>query len=399
MASQSSDARALDPDRIAFDVERLTRQDDLLIVSGRWYGVRGRRFVRPTLLFETDGSQRQVLADLEHKPWAAEDGELWRAAFAVDGDPRGWERIELAVAPDITVLVAPGKASGRAARATSGVRGDPGRSSDGESSSPRARSERAHRPPGRSAGDLAYENDRLKARLTALEQAHQRERERREAAEKALEREREEGLRLRSGLGQTKAELDLARTAEQELAATLAELEAIRRREHDTGQKLEASRHRERDAGRELERARDVARQLHEARAAAQHAERSLGSAQRALTEQRVENKRLRDQLARRGAGEATPPPAQAAPPEPEPKREPVLGARSGQGLTTAGHGLTTAPETVTGPEPPPRPEVPRGERPVNPALTGINPTARLIAVCVVLAALVAVVLVIRTTL
>src|ERR687895_154839 len=62
-------------------------------VTGRWYGIRGRRFLRPTLDVEVDGAPRRMLAVLEHKPWAADDGEEWVAAFDWTGEP-----VELAVA-------------------------------------------------------------------------------------------------------------------------------------------------------------------------------------------------------------------------------------------------------------------------------------------------------------
>ena len=52
----------------SFDLERLEAGDDAIVVKGRWSGVRGMRFVRPTL---TIGSRR-LLATLEHKPWAPE---------------------------------------------------------------------------------------------------------------------------------------------------------------------------------------------------------------------------------------------------------------------------------------------------------------------------------------
>lgn len=112
--------KALDPavtaGDIFFELERFELEDsDRLRVSGRWFGVRGRRFVRPTLTPVGDGERSRVLADLEHKPWAAEDGEPWEAAFPwPDGD--AVLKSELSVAPDITIqLPAPG-AKGRRPR-------------------------------------------------------------------------------------------------------------------------------------------------------------------------------------------------------------------------------------------------------------------------------------------
>ncbi len=75
-----------------------------LELSGRWFGVRGRRFMRPTLTLALDGERHRALADLEHKPWAAEDGEPWHASFPW---PEGTDVLEteLSVAPDITVCL------------------------------------------------------------------------------------------------------------------------------------------------------------------------------------------------------------------------------------------------------------------------------------------------------
>jgi hypothetical protein len=52
-------------------------------IAGRWFGLRGRRFVRPVLnLTMAGGGRRRAIALLEHKPWAADDGQTWLAAFA-----------------------------------------------------------------------------------------------------------------------------------------------------------------------------------------------------------------------------------------------------------------------------------------------------------------------------
>ena len=61
---------------------------DRLEVTGRWYGLRGHRFVRPVLVVQAGDEQRRMLAVLEHKPWAADDGDEWIAAFPWEGEPR-----------------------------------------------------------------------------------------------------------------------------------------------------------------------------------------------------------------------------------------------------------------------------------------------------------------------
>jgi uncharacterized protein (DUF3084 family) len=99
---------------IAFELERFEfSDDDRVEISGRWLGVRGRRFIRPTLTVVTDGRGSRALADLEHKPWAPEEGKLWTAAFSCTLEGATTVEAELNVAPDITItLPAPGQATG-----------------------------------------------------------------------------------------------------------------------------------------------------------------------------------------------------------------------------------------------------------------------------------------------
>ena len=95
------------PAGVSFEVDRFGWVDGRLEVTGRWYGIRGRRFLRPTLDVEVDGSPRRMLAVLEHKPWAADDGEEWMAAFDWNGDPVALAVAELAVAPELSVVLPP----------------------------------------------------------------------------------------------------------------------------------------------------------------------------------------------------------------------------------------------------------------------------------------------------
>jgi hypothetical protein len=93
---------------VAFEVERAGwPSPDRLEVVGRWFGVRGRRFIRPTLYVDANGEPRRLLAVLDHKPWAVEDGEQWTAAFAWDGDPVDLAGSELTVSPGIAVELTP----------------------------------------------------------------------------------------------------------------------------------------------------------------------------------------------------------------------------------------------------------------------------------------------------
>ena len=95
---------------VAFEVARFewTSRDRLELV-GRWSGLRGHRFLRPTLDVLVNGERRRMLADLEHKPWAPEDGHDWVAAFIWRGEPANFDDAELTVSPDVAVqLPAPG---------------------------------------------------------------------------------------------------------------------------------------------------------------------------------------------------------------------------------------------------------------------------------------------------
>ena len=59
---------------VAFELDRIEMAgEDRLEVNGRWFGVRGRRFIRPSLTLVADEEHRRLLADLDHKPWAADD--------------------------------------------------------------------------------------------------------------------------------------------------------------------------------------------------------------------------------------------------------------------------------------------------------------------------------------
>jgi hypothetical protein len=96
---------------VDFELERFERTSpDRIEIAGRWYGLRGRRFVRPVLNLRTaGGSRRRAIALLEHKPWAADDGQTWVAAFAWPQGAGDIEGAELEVGPGLAVdLPAPG---------------------------------------------------------------------------------------------------------------------------------------------------------------------------------------------------------------------------------------------------------------------------------------------------
>jgi hypothetical protein len=66
---------------LVFVTERFAAVGGRLEVAGHWRGVRGLRFMRPVLWLHRGGTRRRLIALLDHKPWAAEDGGPWVAAF------------------------------------------------------------------------------------------------------------------------------------------------------------------------------------------------------------------------------------------------------------------------------------------------------------------------------
>ena len=89
---------------VDFELERFERTaEDRIEISGRWYGLRGRRFVRPVLNLNSGGSRRRAIALLEHKPWAAEDGQVWLAAFRWPDGAGEVSGAELEVGPGLLV--------------------------------------------------------------------------------------------------------------------------------------------------------------------------------------------------------------------------------------------------------------------------------------------------------
>ena len=95
---------------LAFEIERFEwTGDDRLEVTGRWFGVRGQRFMRPTLHVRVGDRRRRMIALLDHKPWPADGEGPWIAAFSWRGPPDGVTAARLEVAPDVVIdLPAPG---------------------------------------------------------------------------------------------------------------------------------------------------------------------------------------------------------------------------------------------------------------------------------------------------
>jgi hypothetical protein len=93
----------------AFMVERFEPDGERLEVTGHWRGLRGRRFVRPVLWLYRGEDRQRLVAVLDHKPWAAGEGDQWIAAFPWRGGKLDAERAELEVGRELVVeLPVPG---------------------------------------------------------------------------------------------------------------------------------------------------------------------------------------------------------------------------------------------------------------------------------------------------
>jgi hypothetical protein len=205
--------------------------DDRVIVQGRWYGIVGRRFVRPALRI---GGQRRVIATLEHKPWAPLEGELWTAAFPHSGSPPA--SAELEVAPDLTVDLETGKQPQRKGKPAARVAVEKARIVETKKAGERESLLAAQREREDLRSRLehsitlrkeAFEerDEALAARDAALSEAADRERLAREQARAEVDRVTAEFATARKEYDDTYIR---AVRAEQALAAAKADLAALR---------------------------------------------------------------------------------------------------------------------------------------------------------------------------
>ena len=256
---------------VTFEIDRFEWVGDgRLELAGRWFGLRGHRFLRPTLDVEVGGERRRMLADLEHKPWAPEDGQDWIAAFTWRGDPARFEEAELTVSPELAVqLPAPGGSVAKGSTKTSAPAGErrPARRPrtavlEGELAAALAEAERlseeleraraSHSESGRELRErLRGEHAKIRDLEAELEQASERARAEFAAAEAAAA---EEAEALREERDAATAERDDATAARD---AALAAAEEARAERDEALTKLRAAEA-ERDA---LTEARDRARQ------------------------------------------------------------------------------------------------------------------------------------------
>ena len=201
----------------SFEVDRLEWvAPDRLEVAGRWFGVRGLRFVRPSLDLEVGDERRHLLAVLDHKPWEAHDGEEWVAAFPWHGEKVQLDFAELAVTPGVVVeLPVPG-ASGKRRSTRREEPKKPARPKQ-PAAAGRARDDRARAE----AEALRQERD---AALAARDQARQ-ERDAALAARDAIKREHDQLTQERdAALAERDAAVADAEATAAAHGATLAEL-------------------------------------------------------------------------------------------------------------------------------------------------------------------------------
>lgn len=197
------------PAATSFELHELRTEHDRVVVRGAWSGTRGLRFVRPTLLV----GGREVLATLDHKPWAPDEGVTWTAAFPWEGPAIEPVDAALAVTPAVTVPLSPGASLPASADVPDAA------------PVPRLRPGTRDRPPSRRPPESRQVPDsRRIPEVAAAPAADDRDRLSR------LERERDEA---RAEVRRLREELDGVRGRRSELEGALEAAVAARRRAED----------------------------------------------------------------------------------------------------------------------------------------------------------------------
>ena len=307
---------------VTFEVERFEwASDDRLEVVGRWFGLRGHRFLRPTLDVEVRGERRRMLAVLEHKPWAAEEGEEWVAAFAWTGARAPLDDAELTVSPDLAVQL-------------------PLPDADEAAAEPLAAS--AERLPARRPRTAVLE-DELAAALAEVQ------------------RRDEELAQLRETHSEMTRELrERARTAQEKAKQLETELEKVRERVTAAEQEVESER---RAAEEERRKQLDAMREERDAATADRNRAEAEAEAARADRDDASEGPPPRRPSATRSWRRATAPARSGTPgcPAPAPPR------RKSRGMAPIAERVP-APPAANPAEPPTERIAPPAERPASPA-------------------------------
>jgi hypothetical protein len=302
------------PEQTGFELDRfMWSGPDRLEVEGRWFGVRGRRFVRPSLTVQVGGRRRRLLALLEHKPWPASEGEAWIAAFPWSGDQNGVGEAELEVGALTVDLPAPGGSPRARKRKPPAKPVAPG-TTPAVATPPEPReAEPIVRPAGETRHQLERDLAAARAELGRARRRHEDElRELRSSARQASERL--EALETAAADASTRAERyeDEARRLREELEIARhgsgAELDRLR--EAESAARAEAESHREaaQDASNAFEEQREFAvgsaAEIEALRTEARRAVAEAEQLREARLEALAENQRLRE-AARRSAAEA----------------------------------------------------------------------------------------------
>lgn len=225
--------------RVEFQLVRFEVIDDRCQVQGRWFGVRGRRFMRPALTADVDGQSIRLLADLADKPWTAEDGEPWQATFPFIVERAQFHEAELTVAPDVTItLPAPQRAAGAARNKSSSRRADaiprPGSRPPAGGSRVSAEErfdelDRGRRKSRRSdLGGRGGQADALTRELAELRKAHSRLRRRLDRLEADKARNAQSLDEMSRRLRRVRQQRDEAKAARDRIAAELEALQTER---------------------------------------------------------------------------------------------------------------------------------------------------------------------------
>ena len=253
-------ARGSDDARIEFALDSFDVADGRLVVAGRWYGVTGRRFVRPVL--EVDG-KRRVIAVLDHKPWPAIEGAEWLAAFPHDG-PAGPSRLQ--VAPDIAVELPPaGPEAGdgrprlaRIARVVEPPKPKPKAKPKAKPKREPARrqsAEREREPIDAELEDMRKQKDDARAETERLRSELDQTKREVERLSEELRHAHTDTDRLRTEVSHARAELNTVKAGQDQTQAKAQSVEADAARLRTDAQRARA----ERDAAKaELERARPL---------------------------------------------------------------------------------------------------------------------------------------------
>jgi hypothetical protein len=234
----------------SFEVERFElARNACLEVRGRWFGVRGRRFMRPTLTAVAGGREHRLLAVLDHKPWVAEEGETWLAAFPCSTDPAALLEAELTVAPDVTVSLPPPSLPPPSAPAAGRRRRTAAKRPPASRADTPARAEKPVKSPKDEAGAMAGAED------SALQVEHAAALRSRDEALSELGAVQGDRDRLRQELKEALAARDAAiaerhEVIDGEVSVRIAELRAEAERERAAAG-LAAQIARERDTARE----------------------------------------------------------------------------------------------------------------------------------------------------